>query len=85
VRLAVLLTVQFYSPAAIFMIGLDNNRLAVAKKFGATTLINSADGHAAHQVMDLTEGAGVNVAIEAVGLPANLLSAKPLSPPADGS
>ena len=52
------------------MIDLDDKRLAVAKKFGATTLINSSDGHAAHQVMELTEGAGVDVAIEAVGLPA---------------
>jgi alcohol dehydrogenase len=70
VGIAVLLTAQFYSPAAIFMIDLDDNRLAVAKKLGATTLINSKDGHAAHQVMELTEGAGVDVAIEAVGLPA---------------
>ena len=70
VGLAVLLTAQFYSPAAIFMIDLDDKRLAVAKKFGATNLINSVDGHAAHQVMELTEGAGVDVAIEAVGLPA---------------
>ncbi len=70
VGLAVLLTAQFYSPAAIFMIDLDDKRLAVAKKFGATNLINSSDGHAAHQVMQMTEGAGVDVAIEAVGLPA---------------
>lgn len=70
VGLAVLLTAQFYSPAAIFMIDLDDNRLAVAKQFGATHLINSADGHAASQVMELTEGAGVDVAIEAVGIPA---------------
>lgn len=70
VGLAVLLTAQFYSPSAIFMIDLDDKRLAVAKEFGATTLINSADGHAADHVMELTEGAGVDVAIEAVGLPA---------------
>jgi alcohol dehydrogenase len=70
IGLAVLLTAQFYSPAAIFMIDLDDKRLAVAKKLGATTLINSTDGHAAHQVMELTEGAGVDVAIEAVGIPA---------------
>ncbi len=44
VGLAVLLTAQFYSPAAIFMIDLDDNRLAVARKFGATNLINSSDG-----------------------------------------
>lgn len=70
VGLAVLLTAQFYSPAAIFMIDLDDKRLAVAKEFGATTLINSSDGRAAHRVLDLTEGAGVDVVIEAVGIPA---------------
>jgi alcohol dehydrogenase len=70
VGLAVLLTAQFYSPAAIFMIDLDDKRLAVAKGFGATTLINSADGQAAGRVMELTGGAGVDVAIEAVGVPA---------------
>jgi alcohol dehydrogenase len=70
VGLAVLLTAQFYSPAAIFMIDLDDRRLALAKEFGATSLINSTDGHAAHHLMELTEGAGVDVAIEAVGIPA---------------
>lgn len=70
VGLAVLLTAQFYSPAEIFMIDLDDKRLAIAKTFGATNLINSADGHAVQRVMELTEGAGVDVAIEVVGLPA---------------
>ncbi len=70
VGLAVLLTAQFYSPAAIFMIDLDDKRLAVAKQFGATVLVNSADGNAAQHIMELTEGAGVDVAIEAVGIPA---------------
>jgi alcohol dehydrogenase len=70
VGLAVLLTAQFYSPAAIFMIDLDDKRLAVAKKFGATGLVNSTDGQAARHVMELTEGEGVDVAIEAVGIPA---------------
>ena len=69
VGLAVLLTAQFYSPAAIFMVDLDEKRLAVAKGFGANSLVNGSDGHAAHHVMELTEGAGVDVAIEAVGLP----------------
>ncbi|MGA3103729.1 MAG: zinc-dependent alcohol dehydrogenase family protein [Terriglobales bacterium] len=69
VGLSVLLTAQFYSPAAIIMIDLDDKRLAVAKGFGASQVINSSDGHAAHKVMELTEGAGVDVAIEAVGLP----------------
>jgi len=70
VGLAVLLTAQFYSPAAIFMIDLDDKRLAVAGKLGATSLINSADGHAAKTVLEMTQGGGVDVAIEAVGIPA---------------
>ena len=69
IGLAVLLTAQFYSPASIIMIDLDDKRLAVAKEYGASTLINSADGHAADRVLELTAGAGVDVAIEAVGLP----------------
>jgi len=69
VGLAVLLTAQFYSPAVLCVIDLDDNRLAVAKQLGATHTINSADGRAAQRVMDLTGGAGVDVAIEAVGMP----------------
>jgi alcohol dehydrogenase len=70
VGMAVLLTAQFYSPASICMIDLDDNRLAVAKKLGATETVNSADGNAVARVMELTGGAGVDVAIEAVGTPA---------------
>ena len=70
IGLAALLTAQFYSPAAILMIDVDANRLRVAEQFGATSSINSADGTAVDQVMALTNGAGVDVAIEAVGVPA---------------
>lgn len=70
VGLAALLTAQFYSPAHLIMIDLDDNRLAVAKGFGATDSINSGTGNAVDQVMKLTEGKGVDVAIEAVGIPA---------------
>ncbi len=69
VGLAALMTAQFYSPAAIFSIDLDENRLTAATSFGATTLIDSADGKAIERVMELTHGEGVDVAIEAVGLP----------------
>src|SRR3984957_15736156 len=70
IGLAVLLTAQFYSPAAVMMIDLDDNRLRVAKDFGATTLITSADGKAVERVLELTGGEGVDVAVEAVGMPA---------------
>jgi len=70
IGLAALLTAQFYAPAEIIMIDLDDNRLAVARRFGATATVNSTDGKAAQQVMALTGGAGVDTAIEAVGIPA---------------
>ena len=70
IGLAALLTAQFYSPSEIIMIDLDDNRLAVGKRFGATASVNSSDGSAAEQVMKLTGGRGVDTAIEAVGIPA---------------
>jgi alcohol dehydrogenase len=70
IGLAALLTAQFYSPAEIIMIDLDDNRLEMAKRFGATATINSADGKAAEVVMKMTGNRGVDTAIEAVGIPA---------------
>ena len=52
------------------MIDLDDKRLAVAKRFGATACVNSSDGRAVEAVMAMTEGRGVDTAIEAVGIPA---------------
>lgn len=69
IGLATLLTAQFYSPAEIIMIDLDDNRLQFAKQFGATTTINSGDGKSAEKVMQLTNGRGVDTAVEAVGVP----------------
>ena len=69
IGLAALLTAQFYAPAQIIMIDLDENRLEVSKRFGATATINSADGKAAERVLALTGGIGVDTAIEAVGVP----------------
>jgi alcohol dehydrogenase len=69
VGLAALLTAQLYSPAELIMVDLDDNRLAEAKKLGATKTVNSGDGKAVANVMALTGGVGVDVAIEAVGIP----------------
>jgi alcohol dehydrogenase len=73
IGLAALLTAQFYSPAEIIMIDLDDNRLEIARQFGATQTINSSDGKAAETVSSLTAGRGVDTAIEAVGVPATFL------------
>jgi alcohol dehydrogenase len=71
IGLAALLTAQFYGPAAVLMIDTDDNRLRVARTLGATETIHAADGRAADHVMELTAGAGVDVAVEAVGIPAS--------------
>jgi len=81
IGLAALLTAQFYSPAEIIMIDLDNNRLGLARQFGATQTINSANGQAADMVKALTGGRGVDAAIEAVGLPATFLLCQQLIAP----
>jgi alcohol dehydrogenase len=70
IGLAALLTAQFYSPAEIIMIDLDDNRLEMAKRFGATAVINSADSKAVETLMNMTGQRGVDTAIEAVGIPA---------------
>ena len=70
VGLATLLTAQFYTPAEIIMIDIDDSRLNVAQTFGATQTINSSDGKAVEKLMKLTNDKGVDVAIEAVGIPA---------------
>jgi alcohol dehydrogenase len=79
--LATLLTAQFYSPAEIIMIDLDDNRLGLARQFGATRTINSADGKAAETVKKLTDGRGVDTAIEAVGIPGTFLLCQDLVAP----
>jgi len=68
VGLAALLTSQFYTPAEIIVIDMDDNRLAVAKTFGATHTINSSKENAIEKVMSLTNKKGVDTAIEAVGV-----------------
>jgi alcohol dehydrogenase len=70
IGLAALMTAQLYSPAAIVMVDVDVNRLEVARTMGASSLVNSADGKAVERVMALTDAVGVDVAIEAVGIPA---------------
>ena len=70
---AALLTAQFYSPGQVIMIDVDENRLAVAERLGATTVIDSSAGRVVAKVMELTGGAGVDTAIEAVGAPETFL------------
>jgi alcohol dehydrogenase len=71
IGLSILLTAQFYSPAEVIMVDTDDNRLRVAKKFGATQVLNNSLGNAAEKIMALTVNRGVDIAIEAIGIPAS--------------
>lgn len=71
IGMATLLTSQFYSPSKIIMVDLDENRLKESKRFGATHTVISKDSAAAiKEIIDITGGRGVDVAIEAAGFPA---------------
>ncbi|AOA05325.1 MULTISPECIES: zinc-dependent alcohol dehydrogenase family protein [Pseudomonas] len=71
VGMAALLTAQFYSPAQLIMVDGDTNRLEVAQRFGATDVIDINTQNAVERIFQLTDGVGVDVAIEAVGIPAS--------------
>ena len=81
IGLAALLTAQFYSPAEIIMIDPDENRLQVAKRFGATATVDAAGGKAAEAVMKMTGGRGVDTAVEAVGVPASFVTCEDIVAP----
>lgn len=49
---------------------MDPARLELARQFGATDLVQVGAEDAAARVLELTDGQGVDVAIEAVGIPA---------------
>ena len=81
IGLAALLTAHFYSPAEIIMIDLDDNRLEVARGFGATQTVNNSDGTAVKKVRALTGGRGVDTAMEAVGVPSTFMLCQDLVAP----
>ena len=70
IGLASMLTAGLYGPSRVIAIDLAHSRLAQARRFGADTTINNSAEDPVERVMDLTDGLGVDVAMEAVGVPA---------------
>lgn len=81
VGLAALITAQLYSPSLLIMVDQDENRLKVAKKFGAQYTINPAKQNAKEEVMKLTNNVGCDTVIEAVGIPATFHQCQELIAP----
>jgi len=70
VGLAAMTTAALYGPSRVIAIDIDPNRVEQAKRFGASDGVVSSDSDWKEQVLALTDGLGVDVAIEAVGVPA---------------
>jgi alcohol dehydrogenase len=81
IGLAALLTAQFYSPARVIMVDMDDNRLQISARFRATDIINNKDGKAVEKIMKITGGRGVDTAIEAVGVPASFITCEDIVAP----
>ena len=70
VGLAAMMTAGLYGASRIIAIDLDDNRVEHARDFGATDAVNSGAVDWKDRVLAMTDGLGVDVAIEAVGIPA---------------
>jgi L-galactonate 5-dehydrogenase len=61
--------------ATVIALDIDDAKLEIAKKFGASYLINSKKENAIARIMELTGNEGVNVVIEASGNPVTFIFA----------
>ena len=69
IGLATIMTAKLFTPSKIIAIDLAEARLEKALEFGADITIDNGTEDAIARVMELTNGLGVDVAVEAVGVP----------------
>jgi len=81
VGLSAMMTAGLYGASRIIAVDLDDNRVQQARGFGATDGVNSGDAGWQDEVLAMTDGLGVDVAIEAVGMPATFQMATELVRP----
>ncbi|UQE75135.1 zinc-dependent alcohol dehydrogenase family protein [Gordonia sp. PP30] len=72
VGLATITASQLYGPSRVIAIDLDANRLEQSLEFGATDTVLASAKDWKERVMAMTDGLGVDVSIEAVGIPSTL-------------
>ena len=70
VGLSAIVGSRLFSPSQIISIDLAATRLDAAKRFGADVIINNSLEDPKRKIDELTDGLGVDVAIEAVGMAA---------------
>jgi alcohol dehydrogenase len=71
IGLSAIVGALLYSPSHVIAIDLADARLEAAKLFGADLMVNNGRDDPIAFVNELTDGLGVDVAIEAVGVPAS--------------
>ncbi len=69
VGLAATMTASLYGPSRVIAVDIDDNRVEQARRFGATDGVNSSRTGSKDRILGMTDGLGVDVAIEAVGVP----------------
>ncbi len=69
IGLATIMTAKLFTPARIVAIDLADARLGKALDFGADVVVNNGSEDAPARIAELTGGLGVDVAVEAVGVP----------------
>ncbi len=81
IGLSAILGSRLFNPSHIVAIDLTDSRLDAAKQFGADVVINNSREDPRRAVLDLTDGLGADVSIEAVGVPATFELATTLARP----
>lgn len=69
IGLAAILTARLYSPSRVLAVDLARSRIDAAKRFGADAVLTAAEVTPESARSLSTDGLGVDVAIEAVGVP----------------
>jgi alcohol dehydrogenase len=69
IGLATIMTAKLHTPGNIVAVDLADSRLAKALDFGADVVVNNGTEDPVARIMELTDGLGADVAIEAVGVP----------------
>ncbi len=70
IGLSAIMGARFFSPSHVVAIDMADTRLEAAKQFGADVTVNNGMQDPVQAVLELTDGLGADVAIEAVGVPA---------------
>lgn len=64
--------IRLRNPKTLVVLDLKNDRLELARKFGADVVLNPSEGDVISRIKEMTEGYGCDVYIEATGHPASV-------------